>query len=115
MLLSRAENSRDYENFVKDRKRRIKASLHAFAGRRFIDAGEHRKAVGRLLKALYLDPPVFLRYWYKGVQASLSAIGLEKVFLAYRKLRRRIQHGGKRVALTDQGAVLKEALHPDDR
>jgi hypothetical protein len=47
-----------------------------------------------------------LRYWYKVVQASLGALGLSGIFLAYRRIRRKMQHGRMQVAFGEQGAVV---------
>jgi hypothetical protein len=42
-------------------------------------------------------PPTVLRYWYKVVQAGLSAIGLAPAFEWYRQTRRRFLFRGRRV------------------
>jgi len=60
-----------------------------------------------MIKALWRYPPIVARYWYKVVQACLSAIGLEGLFFSYRNLRRRFQYGDQRVVLGDRGAELK--------
>jgi hypothetical protein len=41
------------------------------------------------------------RYWYKFVQAAGSALGLAGLFFWYRRTRRRLQHGRRRI---DAGA-----------
>jgi glycosyltransferase involved in cell wall biosynthesis len=86
--------------------RRVEASLHAFAARRFIDAGQHRRAVKRLFQAFFIKPAVVVRYWYKAVQAVLSAMGLERLFLGYRRFRRKFQHAESYVVIGEHGAEL---------
>ena len=44
-------------------------------------------------------PGTVARYWYKVVQAVLSALGLEGLFLWYRNTRRRIRYRGRRIEL----------------
>jgi glycosyltransferase involved in cell wall biosynthesis len=99
-------SSSDYQDIFSGNERLVEASLHAFAARRMIDAGEYRTAVGRFIKAFFLSPRVVARYWYKAVQAALSAIGLSRVFMFYRRTRRWFQHGAQSVELSDEGAVL---------
>ena len=71
-----------------------------------IDGGEHGKATLEIFRAYILDPRVGFRYWYKAIQASLSAAGFERLFIAYRNCRRRIQHGDRRIVMTENGPVL---------
>jgi glycosyltransferase involved in cell wall biosynthesis len=85
---------------------RIRAALEAFAARRLIDAGEYGEAFRRMGRARELDRRVFLRYWYKVVQAGLSALGLAPLFFAYRRLRRRLQYGDARVIIGGRGGEL---------
>lgn len=103
-----AETSEDLGPIIAKHRRRVLASLDTFAARRLIDARRYREATNRLVKALRRYPPVVTRYWYKAVQASLSAVGLEGLFFSYRNLRRRFQYGDQRVVLGDRGAELKK-------
>lgn len=73
----------------------IEAGLHLFATRRYIDSGEPRQALVHYLRALRLQPGSAVRVWYKGAQAAGSALGLGRLFLLYRSIRRSLQHGGK--------------------
>ncbi len=84
-------------------RRRIYAGLHVFAARRLIDAGQPRAALRHFAQAWRLQPRQVLRRWYKVVQALGSAAGLQALFLGYRALRRRAQHGRKRLVLTQNG------------
>jgi len=105
-LIEKAERSQAFGSLIQENRRRVHASLHAFAARRLIDAGEHRMATQRMLKALFLAPEVFFRYWYKAVQACASALGLERLFLFYRRSRRKIQHAEARIVVGSHGAGL---------
>lgn len=81
----------------------IYAGLNVFAGRRYIDAGLPRQALGFFWRALRIRPAAVIRYWFKVVQALGGVLGLGKIFLAHRSLRRRIRHGSRRLVVTDQG------------
>jgi glycosyltransferase involved in cell wall biosynthesis len=107
-FLGWAETSEDLGPIITKHRPRVMASLDTFAARRLIDARRYSEAVNRMVKALRRYPPVVTRYWYKAVQASLSAIGLEGLFFSYRDLRRRFQYGDQRVVLGDRGGELKK-------
>jgi glycosyltransferase involved in cell wall biosynthesis len=115
-LVQRAQTDPVLHSLVGRHTRRIEASLDAFAARRLIDAGEYRQATRRFARAARRDPRVPVRYWYKWVQASLSALGLGPLFLGYRRMRRRVQHGGSRVDLGRRGAQIRsvESLPPPE-
>jgi hypothetical protein len=82
------------------------AGLHVFAGKRLIDADEPRLALDHFRQAWQLSPKVVLRAWYKVVQALGNSVGLDRLFLAYRKTRRRIQHHGQQLRLDELGVHL---------
>jgi glycosyltransferase involved in cell wall biosynthesis len=105
-MIEKAEKSQSLGALVTRERRLIYASLHAFATRRLIDAGEYRLAAQHLFKTFKLAPRVFLKYWYKAIQAGGSALGLEGLFLFYRRLRRKIQHGAARIVIGKDGAEL---------
>jgi glycosyltransferase involved in cell wall biosynthesis len=106
-FLGWAETSQDLGPIIAKNRRRILASLDTFAARRLIDSQRYSEAVSRMAGALWHYPPVVIRYWYKAVQACLSAVGLEGLFFSYRNIRRRFQYGDQRVVLGDRGAELK--------
>ena len=81
----------------------IRAGLHIFAGKRLIDAGDPASALSHFWQALKYSPGRVVRVWYKVLQALGYVIGLDFLFLSYRKTRRKIQHGTKRLALMDSG------------
>lgn len=84
-------------------RKRIDASLQAFAARRLIDAGEYAAATRRFVRAGRHDVRVPVHYWYKVVQAGLSALGFSSLFLGYRQQRRRIQHRRARIGMGPHG------------
>jgi glycosyltransferase involved in cell wall biosynthesis len=84
----------------------IYAGVHIFAGKRLIDAGQSRHALGHFREAAGLSPRAVLRVWYKVVQAAGNTLGLEKLFTAYRNTRRRFQHHGQGLRLDEQGVHL---------
>jgi glycosyltransferase involved in cell wall biosynthesis len=84
----------------------IYAGLHVFAGKRLIDAGQPRQALDHFYRAAGLAPRVVLHNWYKVVQALGNTVGLENLFLAYRKTRRRLQHRGQQLSVDAQGVHL---------
>ena len=98
-LIDWAAVSEEFSELVRGRRRRILSGFHVFSARRLIDAGRHGEAVGHLARALALHPGTVARYWYKVVQAVLSALGLEGLFLWYRNTRRRIRYRGRKVEL----------------
>ncbi len=105
-MIRQAEQSPSLGALIRENHRKVYASLNAFAARRYIDAGQHGKAVSRMIRTLRLDPLVFARYWYKFLQASISALGLDRIFFGYRRIRRRIQHGHAYVMIAEHGAEL---------
>jgi glycosyltransferase involved in cell wall biosynthesis len=110
-LVQQAENDPILGPIVARHRARIAASLDAFAARRLIDAGEYRQATRRFARAARRDAHVPARYWYKCIQAVLSALGLSALFFGYRRTRRRVQHAGSRVELDQHGAHV-QAIGP---
>jgi glycosyltransferase involved in cell wall biosynthesis len=80
---------------VNTHRRRIYSGLNVFAARRLIDAKLHRQALLRIMKATSLHPLTVLRYWYKLVQAAFSVLGLDPLFMWYRRTRRRLVYRGE--------------------
>jgi hypothetical protein len=70
----------------------IQAGLHVFAGKRLIDAGQPRQALGHFLRSGQYSPLALTRVWYKAAQALGGTLGFSKLFLTYRKARRSVQH-----------------------
>jgi len=102
-LIPSLEKNPDYRDVFAKHGRTIFAGLHTFAAKRYIDAGEYRRALGHYVKALCLSAPIPLHAWRKGIQAFAGSVGLMGIFLAYRRRRRRVQFGGKQLAVDENG------------
>jgi len=92
-----------YAKVFAAKKDSIYAGLHVFAGRRLIDNNQPRQALKYFLEAWKLSPQAPLAVWYKLVQAAGGAIGLSKLFLAYRHIRRKFFHHDKRLTFSEHG------------
>ena len=102
-LIPSLETERGFRDCFESDSNGIQAGLHIFAGKRLIDAGEPKSALMYFRKAWKLSPKRVVEVWYKVLQALGGAIGLNSLFLAYRRLRRRVQYGTKRLAVNDTG------------
>lgn len=100
-LVSRASEEESLRHVVKRNRSKIDAALSMFAARRLIDASEGRAALIRVLEAWRVEPREVLRYWYKVPQAVLAVIGLEWLYILYRRLRRWLVHRGRKVVVSD--------------
>jgi hypothetical protein len=96
-LIDWAGQSDELRDLVLLENKRIQAGLHVFAGRRLIDSGEHKRAFRYLMQATTEHPQTVMRYWYKVVQAGLSAVGLPGLFEWYRGARRKLTYGTQRI------------------
>lgn len=85
------------------------ASLHLFAGKRLIDAGQSHLAMDHFRQAWHLSPGAVLPVWYKVIQAAGNNLGFGRFFLAYRSTRRQIQHHGQSLRVDEQGVHLIQA------
>jgi glycosyltransferase involved in cell wall biosynthesis len=110
-LMQEAEASSSLREVVAAHKARVTAGLEAFCGRRLIDARQYPRALRHFARSLRADPRLAFRYWYKILQAGMGAIGLEGVFLWYRRARRRVQHSGVRLN-TAGGLVRPKQIGP---
>jgi hypothetical protein len=112
-ILHWAQETDSVRQVYDENQDRIKAGFHVFAARRLIDADSFKEAVRHLWRAIGFHPATVLRYWYKVVQAGFSAVGLSELFMAYRRLRRRLQFGNVQVdpeLAIDQQPQLKKKL-----
>jgi len=112
-LLTRVGAHDRWSGLKPEARRSTLASMHCFACRRLIDAGEYGEALDRFWRTMRLDARVAARYWYKGVQAMLGRAGLAGAFLTYRDLRRRVSRPAQRVVVGEHGARLAPILGPD--
>jgi glycosyltransferase involved in cell wall biosynthesis len=92
-----------YAAMFQNHGRGIEAGLAIFAGKRSIDAGRPGLAVRYFWKAFSLSPALVARTWFKVIQAMGGALGLGRLFLAYRNARRKVQHGSRRLVVDEQG------------
>jgi hypothetical protein len=81
----------------------IIAGLHIFAGRRLIDAGHPAQALAHFRRAWTHSPRQVLAVWYKVVQAAGGRLGLNGLFLSYRRVRRSVRHAGRQLEVTEDG------------
>ena len=98
-LVTWARESEQFSQIVRANERKISAGQNVFAARRLIDADRYGEAVRRLRTAFRQHPPTVAHYWYKVVQAVMSAMGLSALFMWYRDTRRSIKYRGQRVEL----------------
>ena len=102
-LVPALETQAAFKEFFTADAHGIYAGLHIFAGRRLIDAQDPRSAVSHFRQAWKLSPRRVIKVWFKVLQALGGVLGLSSVFLAYRRLRRKLQHGTRRLVLNDTG------------
>lgn len=95
-LLEWAQNDDRLAGLMDRDSRRIQAGFNVFVARRLIDAGEFGRAFRHLMIAFGQRPATVAHYWYKVVQAGLSAVGLAFLFEWYRTTRRALQYRGRR-------------------
>lgn len=103
------ENDDSFRPVIARQHNPLFAGLHVFAGKRLIDAGEPRTALEHFRQAWALSPWVTLRAWYKIIQAAGNSIGLDRLFLGYRNIRRRFQHHGQQLHLDKRGNHLVDS------
>jgi glycosyltransferase involved in cell wall biosynthesis len=98
-MIQRAETSVSLDQVVTENRRRVHAGLGVFSARRLIDAKRHREALGFITTAIFRHPLTVARYWYKWVQAAFSSIGLDPLFMWYRRTRRKLLYSNSRIEL----------------
>jgi len=97
-----------FEDVFRVHDRKIRAGLHIFSARRLIDSGEPRKALGHFSEAWRITPEAVLKVWYKWLQALGGAMGLGKLFLFYREIRRKFQHQRKQLIVSEGGIAWRD-------
>jgi glycosyltransferase involved in cell wall biosynthesis len=102
-LIKTLETEKPFSVVIRDDKNQIMAGLHVFAARRLIDAGMWGEALGHFGAAFRLSPSAVLRVWYKYLQAVGGAAGAGGAFVAYRNLRRRLMHRGRKIRVGSDG------------
>jgi glycosyltransferase involved in cell wall biosynthesis len=102
-LIPSLEKNPDFRDIFDQHSRTIYAGLHTFAAKRYIDAGEYRRALKHYVKAIRLSARIPLRAWRKGIQACAGSVGLMGLFLAYRRGRRKVQFSKKQLRVSGDG------------
>jgi len=102
-LIPGLETEPIFDKHFKTDSRNIYAGLHIFAGRRLIDAGDSAQALSHFQQAWKLSPKRVIKVWYKVLQALGGRMGVGSLFLAYRRMRRLVQYGTKRLVVNDTG------------
>jgi glycosyltransferase involved in cell wall biosynthesis len=100
------EEDPSYEPVFIHHRKDIYAGLHIFAARRLLDAGQPGLALDHFQQATRFSFSKVLLMWYKVVQALGCAIGLDGLFLYYRRTRRRLQHRSSFLVVNDSGVSL---------
>jgi len=88
-------------------KAEIYAGIHAFHGRRLIDAGKNRQAFHQFQLAYQFSPTTFYRLWFKVIQSLGGMAGMGWVFGYYRDVRRRLKNGICYLKVDDRGVRLE--------
>ena len=107
-LLPELESQPRFQPVFAAQGKAIYAGLHVFAAKRLIDAGQPTQALGHFHQALRLSPAVAGKAWYKGIQALGGTLGLETLFMAYRRSRRKLQHKSQVLTVDEQGVRWKQ-------
>lgn len=102
-LLPALEGEPLFQPAFATQRKRIYAGVNIFAAKRLIDAGQPGAAMRYLGRALRLSPPTAGRAWYKAVQALGGTLGLSRLFLAYRRSRRQLQHRSRQLTVDETG------------
>lgn len=102
-LISRLEGEEPYATIIEENRNQIQANLNIFAARRLIDDDRSREALGYLSNAFQLSPSAVIKVWYKWIQALGGAVGLNDLFLAYRRGRRAMTHRGQELTVDEAG------------
>jgi glycosyltransferase involved in cell wall biosynthesis len=97
------EHDPSIQSIFAHNKRSIYAGLYIFAGKRLIDASQPRLALDHFQQAARFSLPKVLSVWYKVLQALGGVLGMSRLFLYYRRVRRRLQHRTRRLEVSKSG------------
>ncbi len=84
----------------------IYAGLHIFAAKRLIDAGQPRQACNHFQQAARFSGRMVLAAWYKVIQAFGSLLGMGRLFLLYRQIRRQLMHHTRHLLVSQSGVSI---------
>lgn len=90
-LMDNLQNDPLFKDIIQQNKREIYAGLHIFSARRLIDAQQPLKALAHFGQAFRLSPALTMQVWFKIVQAAGGVVGLSRLFLGFRRVRRWIK------------------------
>jgi glycosyltransferase involved in cell wall biosynthesis len=102
-LIEMFRNQPELRETILEHEDEIRAGIHAFHGRRLIDAKEFRQAMAQFQQAYRHHPPTARRLWFKALQALGGSLGLGGLFLAYRDMRRKMKYGARYLTVDEQG------------
>jgi glycosyltransferase involved in cell wall biosynthesis len=91
-LIRSLEQDPTFQPVLACNTKHIYAGLHIFAARRLIDANQPYQALDHFKTAARFSLSHVCTVWYKVLQSLGGVLGLGKLFLYYRNLRRRLQH-----------------------
>jgi glycosyltransferase involved in cell wall biosynthesis len=97
------ENLTPFQPVLAEHGSEIRSGLHIFSARRLIDSHQFTSALRHFLKAALYSPNAVLKTWYKLIQAAFGALGLSKLFIIYRDLRRKVQHKSQKLLVSSAG------------
>jgi glycosyltransferase involved in cell wall biosynthesis len=103
------EHDPSFQQIFVDNYKKIYSGLHIFAARRLIDSGQPRLALDHFKQAARYSRKEVLSVWYKVLQALGGVIGIGRLFITYRQLRRRLQHRTQRLVVSESGVSLTVA------
>jgi glycosyltransferase involved in cell wall biosynthesis len=110
-LIPRLEQDPLFKEIFQTYRRQIYAGLHSYAGRRYVDAGEFRRAFSHFVQSYQLNPKNTAMYWRKMLQSALGSIGLMPFVYWYRRNRRKYQFRERQLRVNRSGVHWEKGLH----
>jgi tetratricopeptide (TPR) repeat protein len=107
-LLPELEAQPLFQPAFTDQRNDIYAGLHVFAAKRLIDAGQPDLALAHFRQALRFSPSAVGGAWYKVLQALGGVLGLDALFMTYRRSRRKLQHQSRQLTVDEKGVYWLE-------
>jgi glycosyltransferase involved in cell wall biosynthesis len=100
------EHNPSFRPIIADNRKSIYAGLHIFAARRLIDSGQPRLALDHFQRATRFSLIKVFSVWYKVLQALGGVLGMGRLFMYYRQMRRRLQHRTRHLVVSESGVSL---------
>jgi glycosyltransferase involved in cell wall biosynthesis len=92
-----------FQEVIEMYEQEIDAGVHAFHGKRLIDALQFSGALVEFWRVVRMHPPTIKKIWFKMAQAFGGMIGLGGFFLKLRDLNRRRKFGRKSIVVDQDG------------